>query len=57
MEKTQQEKEDDEYWLECDIEISDLQYSQLLQIISYYLLSHVNKQTCCTFFLTNEVFI
>ena len=57
MEKTQQEKEDDEYWSECDVEISDLQHSQLLQIISHYSLSHVDKQACRTSSLTGEAYI
>lgn len=29
---------------DCDIETSDFQYSQLLQIISHYLLNHIDKQ-------------
>ena len=48
MGETQAEKEDDEYWLDCDVETSDFQHSQLLQRVSHYSLDHIDKQACRT---------
>lgn len=57
MEGTQVEKEDDEYWSDCNVETSDFQHDQLLQIVSHYLLGHVDKQACHTSSLTGEAYI
>ena len=57
MGETQAEKEDDEYWSDCDVETSDFQHSQLLKIVSHYSLDHIDKQACLTSPLTGEAHI
>ena len=34
-EKSQAEKDDDEYWSDCDAKTSDFQHNQLLHIVSH----------------------
>lgn len=57
MEETQAEKEDEEYWSDCDAERSDFQHSQLLKIVSHYSLDHIDEQACRTSSLTGEAYI
>lgn len=56
-EKSQEEKGNDEYWSDCNIEISDFQHNQLLHIVSHYSLDHMSKQTCRTSSLSGEAYI
>ena len=41
-EKSQAEKDDDEYWSDCDAETSDFQHNQLLYIVSHSSLDHTS---------------
>ena len=56
-EKSQVEKDDNEYWLDYNAETLDFQYNQLLYMVSHYSLDHISKQVCQTSFLSGKVYI
>lgn len=56
-EKSQAEKDDNEYWSDCNAETTDFQHSRFLQSVFYYSQDHISKQAYRTSSLSGEAYI